>query len=73
MAPQRYGHRMQSIQAVVARHPGQTAHWLASYVYGQRRPAWNRVYAAFQRATMAGLIEARVDGKRTRYYIGAAS
>lgn len=65
----RIGPRMRSIKCVVGRRPGQTAHYLAPYLYGAMRPMWGCVYAAFERARAAGLIRAeRSASGITRYY-----
>lgn len=64
---QRIGPRMETIAWWVQQSPGLTAHALAPAVYGMRRPTWDRVYAAFQRARRAGLVVARSIGARTVY------
>ena len=63
----RIGHRISTIASAVRLHPGLTAHALARYVYGSRRPAWNYVYAAVRRTRDAGLIEAVPAGPKGRF------
>ena len=73
-ATPRIGHRMSTIASAVRLHPGLTAHALAPYVYGSRRPSWNYVYAAVRRAWDAGLIETVPAGPKGRFtgYVPAA-
>ncbi len=64
----RIGPRMKAIQSYVELEPGHTAHWYAVRYWGSPLPRWLWVYAAFERATQAGLVHCEKRGSQYIYW-----